>query len=288
MSEIAGAPVLASGDGRYWAREEKKSTMRFVRFLHLGKIYYGILAGEQVQPLAGPPFSNSPPVGQPLPLAAIKVLAPCEPSKIIALGLNYRDHAAEMRMKLPDEPLIFLKPSTSVIGPEAPIVLPRQSRRVDYEAELAVVIGRVARKVTIDRADDYIWGYTCCNDVTARDLQKKDGQFTRSKSFDTFAPLGPWIETVLPEPEAVTVEAIVNGERRQFSHIGNLVFGLATLVSFISHIMTLLPGDVIATGTPSGVGPLHPGDNVEIRLGGIGTLHNPVVTDEDSGDLGPS
>jgi 2-keto-4-pentenoate hydratase/2-oxohepta-3-ene-1,7-dioic acid hydratase in catechol pathway len=215
--------------------------------------------------------------------------APCEPTKIIALGLNYRDHAVEMRMALPEEPLIFLKPATAVIGPEEPIVLPRQSRRVDYEAELAVVIGRTARKVPGSQAADYILGYTCFNDVTARDLQKKDGQFTRSKSFDTFAPLGPWLVPSLPEPpETVTVSALVNGERRQHSHIGNLVFPVAHLVSFISHIMTLLPGDVIATGTPAGVGPLRPGDVVEININGIGTLRNPVILDEDPGNFSPS
>jgi 2-keto-4-pentenoate hydratase/2-oxohepta-3-ene-1,7-dioic acid hydratase in catechol pathway len=151
---------------------------------------------------------------------------------------------------------------------------------VDYEAELAVVIGRRADKVSEAEAGNYILGYTCCNDVTARDLQKKDGQFTRSKSFNTFAPLGPWVETALADPGDVTVEAYVNGQRRQHSHTGNLIFGVATLVSFISHIMTLLPGDVIATGTPSGVGPLQPGDVVEIRLGGIGSLRNPVVNYE--------
>ncbi|MGQ9921322.1 MAG: fumarylacetoacetate hydrolase family protein [Desulfobacca sp.] len=262
--------------------------MRFVRYLYEDQSHYGLLAGEEITPLAGPPFTGLRPSGTPLPLAAVQLLAPCEPSKIIALGLNYRDHAAEMRLPLPDEPLIFLKPATSVIGPGAAIVLPAQSRRVDYEAELAVVLGRVARKVAAAAAHDYIWGYTCCNDVTARDLQKKDGQFTRSKSFDTFAPLGPWIETSLPAPAMVTVEAYVNGQRRQHSHMGNLVFDVPTLVSFISHIMTLLPGDVIATGTPAGVGPLQPGDVVEIRLGGIGSLENPVISDADSGNFGPS
>ncbi len=264
------------------------TTMRCLRYFYQDQSHYGVLEGDQVQPLAAPPFTGGRPVGKPLPLAAVQLLAPCEPSKIIALGLNYRDHAAEMRMALPEEPLIFMKPSTSVIGPGAPILLPAQSRRVDYEAELAVVIGRLARKVPVADAHHYIWGYTCLNDVTARDLQKKDGQFTRSKSFDTFAPIGPWIETVLPAPDLVTVEAYVNGDRRQHSHIGNLVFGVPVLVSFISHIMTLLPGDVIATGTPSGVGPLHPGDVVEIRVGGIGSLGNPVVKDEDSGSPGPS
>ena len=153
---------------------------------------------------------------------------------------------------------------------------------------MAVVIGRRACKISEAEAGNYILGYTCCNDVTARDLQKKDGQFTRSKSFDTFAPLGPWIETALPDPGNITVEAYVNGQRRQHSHTGNLIFNVATLVSFISHIMTLLPGDVISTGTPSGVGPLQPGDVVEIRLEGIGSLRNPVVKDENTRGSGTS
>jgi 2-keto-4-pentenoate hydratase/2-oxohepta-3-ene-1,7-dioic acid hydratase in catechol pathway len=250
--------------------------MKITRFVYQNQVHYGTLEGEMVQMLAAPPYDGLKKTEQYIPVAAVRFLAPCEPTKIIALGLNYRDHAEEMRMALPQEPLIFMKPSTSVIGPEEAIIYPPQSRRVDYEAELAVVIGRRADKVSEVEASDYILGYTCCNDVTARDLQKKDGQFTRSKSFNTFAPLGPWVETALANPGDVTVEAYVNGQRRQQSHTGNLVFGVATLVSFISHIMTLLPGDVIATGTPSGVGPLQPGDVVEIRLGGIGSLRNPV------------
>lgn len=255
--------------------------MKIVRLVYQGQVHYGILDGEVVQILAGPPYEGLNKTGQAVPLTEGRLLAPCEPSKIIALGLNYRDHAQEMRMTLPQEPLIFMKPSTSVIGPEEAIIYPPQSRRVDYEAEMAVVIGRRAEKVSEAQAGEYILGYTCCNDVTARDLQKKDGQFTRSKSFNTFAPLGPWVETELADPGDVSVEADVNGQRRQHSHTSNLVFGVATLVSFISHIMTLLPGDVIATGTPSGVGPLQPGDVVEIRLGGIGSLRNPVIKYED-------
>jgi 2-keto-4-pentenoate hydratase/2-oxohepta-3-ene-1,7-dioic acid hydratase in catechol pathway len=251
--------------------------MKFIRYLYQDAIAYGILEGENIRPLTGPPFAGLQKSDQQLPLAAVRLLAPCEPTKIVALGLNYRDHAQEMRMALPDEPLIFLKPSTSVIGPEEPIIYPPQSQRVDYEAELAVVIGRQASRVSAADAKDYIWGYTCCNDVTARDLQKKDGQFTRSKSFDTFAPLGPWIETELADPDHVTVEAFLNGQRRQHSHTGNLIFPVPLLVSFISHIMTLLPGDVISTGTPSDIGPMQPGDVIEIRLGGIGSLRNPVV-----------
>ena len=233
-----------------------------------------------IRPLARPPFEGLSQTEEEIPLAEVVLLAPCEPSKIVALGLNYRDHAAEFGSPLPEEPLLFLKPGTAVIGPDADIVYPQMSRQVDFEAELAVVMGRTARRVSQAAAFEYILGYTAINDVTARDLQKKDGQFTRSKSFDTFAPLGPWIETEISNPDNLTVEAYVNGERRQHSHTGNLVFGVAYLVSFISRIMTLLPGDVIATGTPSGVGPMQPGDVVEIRLEGIGSLRNRVVTEE--------
>ena len=176
----------------------------------------------------------------------------------MALGLNYRDHALEFGHPLPEEPLLFIKPSTAVIGPDEDIVYPAMSRRVDYEAELAVVIGRTCRHVKEEDFRDYVLGYTAINDVTARDLQKKDGQFTRSKSFDTFAPLGPWIETAIPDPDNLTVEAYLNGERRQHGNTGNMVFGVAAQVSFISRIMTLLPGDVIATGTPFGHRPHGP------------------------------
>ena len=254
--------------------------MRLVRFRWGDGIFYGVLAGEMIRPLARPPFEGLSQTEDEIPLAEVVLLAPCEPSKIVALGLNYRDHAAEFGSPLPEEPLLFLKPGTAVIGPDADIVYPQMSRHVDFEAELAVVMGRTARRVSQAAAFEYILGYTAINDVTARDLQKKDGQFTRSKSFDTFAPLGPWIETEISNPDNLTVEAYVNGERRQHSHTGNLVFGVAYLVSFISRIMTLLPGDVIATGTPSGVGPMQPGDVVEIRLEGIGSLRNRVVTEE--------
>ncbi|MDD3582363.1 MAG: fumarylacetoacetate hydrolase family protein [Desulfobacca sp.] len=231
-------------------------------------------------PLKQPPFDGLNESGDAIGLTETRLLAPCQPSKIVAVGLNYRDHAAELKMPLPAEPLIFLKPSTAVIGPEAEIIYPAQSQRVDYEAELGVVIGRTAHRVAETAARDYILGYTCFNDVTARDLQKKDGQFTRSKSFDTFAPLGPWIETEIRNPDNLSVEALVNGERRQQGNTQNMVFRVPTLISFISQIMTLLPGDVIATGTPAGIGPILPGDVVEIRVEGIGTLRNRVVVDK--------
>ncbi len=254
--------------------------MKIVRFTVAGRTGYGKLGGARLHPLRNQPFAGIAESGETLPLAEAKLLAPCEPSKIVALGLNYRDHAVEFGRQVPDEPLIFLKPSTAVIGPDDDIVYPKMSRRVDYEAELAVVISKTARKVSEAQALDYVLGYTCFNDVTARDLQKKDGLFTRAKGFDTFAALGPWIETEIADPDNLTVEAYLNGERKQHGNTGNMVFSVRRLISFISQIMTLLPGDVIATGTPAGVGPMRPGDVVEIRVEGIGVLRNRVVSEE--------
>ena len=255
--------------------------MRIVRFEMQGRSGYGILEGEKINVLWSTPYDGGleNTTGEILTRGDVQLLAPCEPTKIVALGLNYLDHAVEFGHAVPAEPLLFLKPSTAVIGPEEDIVYPQMSHRVDYEAELAVVIGRRARHVKAEAFRDYVLGYTCINDVTARDLQKQDGQFTRSKSFDTFAPLGPWIETELPDPDNLTVEAYLNGERRQHSSTSNLVFPVGTLVSFISRIMTLLPGDLIATGTPSGIGPMREGDVVEVRVEGIGSLRNRVVAE---------
>jgi 2-keto-4-pentenoate hydratase/2-oxohepta-3-ene-1,7-dioic acid hydratase in catechol pathway len=254
--------------------------MRIVRFEMQGRTGYGILEGEKIEVLWSTPYDGglANTTGEVVSLPEVTLLAPCEPSKIVAIGLNYRDHAAEFGHPIPEEPLLFMKPSTAVIGPDEEIVYPEMSRRVDYEAELAVVIGKTARNVKEADFRNYVLGYTCINDVTARDLQKKDGQFTRSKSFDTFAPLGPWIETGISDPGHLTVEGYLNGERRQHGNTGNMVFGVATLVSFISQIMTLLPGDVIATGTPSGIGPMRPGDVVEIKVEGIGALRNRLVS----------
>jgi 2-keto-4-pentenoate hydratase/2-oxohepta-3-ene-1,7-dioic acid hydratase in catechol pathway len=250
--------------------------MRIVRFEMQGRTGYGILEGEKIEVLWDAPYEGglAKTTGEVVSLPEVTLLAPCEPSKIVAIGLNYRDHAAEFGNPIPEEPLIFLKPSTAVIGPDEAIVYPEMSRRVDYEAELAVVIGKTARNVKEADFRDYVLGYTCINDVTARDLQKKDGQWTRAKGFDTFAPLGPWIKTEIANPDNLTVEGYLNGERRQHSNTSNLIFPVAYLISFISRIMTLLPGDVIATGTPSGIGPMQVGDVVEIRVEDIGTLRN--------------
>ena len=254
--------------------------MKIVRFDQEGRSGYGVLDGEKILPIWENPFAGITETGETLVLSDVTLLAPCEPSKIVALGLNYRDHAAEFGHQVPEEPLIFLKPSTAVIGPEAAIIYPRMSRRVDYEAELAVVIGKTAHRVREDEALEYVLGYTCLNDVTARDLQKKDGLFTRAKGFDTFAAMGPWIETAIGDPDNVMVEAYLNGEPRQHASTSNMVFGVRRLIAFISEVMTLLPGDVISTGTPSGIGPMRPGDVVEVRVEGIGTLRNRVLAEE--------
>ncbi|NOS35597.1 MAG: hypothetical protein GQ522_03055 [Deltaproteobacteria bacterium] len=205
------------------------------------------------------------------------LLPPCIPSKIIAIGLNYKAHAAEFNKELPEEPMIFMKPPTALIGHDDEIVYPaHMSRRVDFEGELAVVIGREARMVSAEDAGKFIFGYTCFNDVTARDLQKTDKRYARAKGFDTFAPMGPWIETDL-DPLDVRIESYLNGEKRQDTSTADMIFNTYRIVSFVSQVMTLLPGDVIATGTPSGVGKMKPGNTVEIRIKGIGSLVNRVV-----------
>ncbi len=206
-----------------------------------------------------------------------KLLAPVLPGKIIAVGLNYRDHAQEMGLALPQNPILFMKPSTSVIGPDDKISYPAQSGRVDYEAELGVVISRKCRNVKAGRARDFIFGYTCLNDVTARDLQAADGQWTRAKSFDTFAPIGPWIVTDIEDPHNLAISSRLNGELKQSSSTSNLIFSVFDLVEFISSVMTLEKGDLIATGTPSGIGPMNRGDEIRIEIEGIGTLTNTVT-----------
>jgi len=209
-------------------------------------------------------------------LETARLLAPVVPSKVVCIGLNYRRHAEEMNKPVPSEPLMFLKPSTSVIAGGEPIVLPADSDEVHHEGELAVVIGRTARDVPEDRADDYILGYTLMNDVTARDIQRREQRYTRAKGFDTFAPLGPAIVAGL-DPNALHIETRVNGVVRQTSGVDDLIFPIPKLVAFVSRVMTLLPGDVISTGTPSGVGPIRAGDQVEVSIAEIGTLSNPVL-----------
>jgi 2-keto-4-pentenoate hydratase/2-oxohepta-3-ene-1,7-dioic acid hydratase in catechol pathway len=243
--------------------------MRLVRFQADGKTLAGRIDGQRVLPLWGETFARD------YVLDEVNLLAPCSPGKIVAVGLNYLDHAEELNLTLPDEPLLFLKPSTSIIGPGDPIILPPQSRRVDYEAELAVVVAKVARNVSYENARDYILGYSCLNDVTARDLQQKDGQWTRAKGFDTFCPIGPWIETDIDSSD-LAISLLLNGEVKQESRTSKLIFDPFSLMEFISHIMTLMPGDVIATGTTSGIASMKHGDTVEVRIEGIGSLINPV------------
>ncbi len=241
--------------------------MKLVRFEVDGKVYSGKLDGNVIEPWGSSKALKD------YQLDKVRLLAPCRPTKVVAVGLNYRDHIIEMGHQMPEEPVIFLKPSSSVIGPDDFIILPSQSFRVDHESEFAVVIGKTASHVSRENAKDFILGYTCLNDVTARDLQSKDGQWTRAKGFDTFCPIGPWIETDV-NPGDLSVELFLNGERRQASRTSNLIFDPYFLVEFISGIMQLNPGDVIATGTPSGVGPLSEGDKVEVRIEGIGSLFN--------------
>jgi len=252
--------------------------MKIVRFVKNGVPLHGILKGNVISTLAENPFLEGKLIETDdiIPFDEnIKLLPPCEPSKIVAVGLNYKSHAEEMKIPLPDEPIIFLKPSTAVIGHKDYIVLPENFRRVDYECELAVVIGKKAKKVSEKEARDYIFGYTCFNDVTERTNQKKDGQWTRAKGYDTFAPVGPWIETEV-DPSSLKIETILNGNVVQSGNTENLIFSVEKLVAFISNVMTLLPGDIIATGTPAGIGPIKEGDTVEIRIEHIGTLTNYV------------
>ena len=250
--------------------------MRIYRFRRGEQPAYGLLRGESLIPLRGSVFEEFGLEDDALPLGEATLLAPVEPSKIVCVGRNYKDHAAELGNPLPEEPLLFLKPSTSVIGPQAAILYPPASRRVDFDGELAVVIRRRASRLPDDEpVEPYILGYTAFNDVTARDLQEKDKQFTRAKSFDTFAAVGPCLAVGL-DPGDLAIKTFLNGQLRQSSRKKHLIFPVPFLVRFISNIMTLLPGDVIATGTPAGVGPMVPGDRVDVQVEGVGTLSNEV------------
>jgi 2-keto-4-pentenoate hydratase/2-oxohepta-3-ene-1,7-dioic acid hydratase in catechol pathway len=251
--------------------------MRLVRFRHGDRIATGAVdvGSDEVRVLRGTFFEDPLPTGETVALGDILLLAPVLPSKLVCVGKNYAAHAAEFGMQVPEEPLLFLKPSTAVIGPGDPIRLLPISRRVDYEGELAVVIGRLARGVRAEDSFKYILGYTCANDVTLRDLQKTDDQWARAKGFDGSAPLGPWIETDL-DPNDAIVRTRLNGEIRQQASTSEMVFGVATLIEYITVFMTLLPGDVLLTGTPEGVGTLSDGDVVEVEVEGVGVLRNGV------------
>jgi len=237
---------------------------------------FGIVENNIIIEIEGTPFDSFTIKDKKHNLDEVKLLAPCVPSKIVAIGLNYKDHADEMNKKIPDDPMLFLKPSSSVIAHEENIIYPaHMSSRVDYEGELAVIIKKEAKNVNQDDALSYVLGYTCLNDVTARDLQSKDVQFTRAKGFDTFAPIGPWIETTL-NPFDLEIKTFLNGELKQHSNTSNLIFAVPKLISFISSVMTLYPGDVISTGTPGGISAMNVGDKVEVKIENIGTLTNYV------------
>ena len=256
--------------------------MIIVRFSTEGSVKYGVLEGNTVLGFRGSPYALRRGRGAGFQydntsyrLNEVKLLAPCLPSKIVAVGFNYQAHTKELSRAIPPaEPLIFLKPSTSVIGPDDTIIIPKESiGRVDYECELAVVMGKKAKDVAEDEVEGYILGYTCANDVSERVYQRDDGQWTRAKGFDTFGPLGPCIVTDI-SPDNLKIETYLNGEVRQSSFTSYMIFGIPKLVSFISHVMTLLPGDVISTGTPAGIGRMNPGDTVEVKIDKIGTLRN--------------
>ena len=258
--------------------------MRIARFAKGDSVAYGVVEGESALTIAelyGHPFGVDPGnvlfTGQRFPLAEVRLLAPVLPSKVVAVGKNYAEHVREMGSEVPAEPVLFLKPSTSVTGPSDRIAYPvKLTDRVDYEGELAVIIGRLCRDVPKERAYDVIFGYTCANDVTARDLQLKDGQWTRAKGFDTFCPLGPWMETAT-DPSDLGITTTVNGEVRQHARTRELLWDVPSLIEYVSAVMTLLPGDVLLTGTPEGVGPLTDGDEVSVTVESIGTLTNKVV-----------
>ena len=250
--------------------------MRWIRYQHSDQPPgYGWVENDMVGKVHGSPFGERQREEPTLPLKAVRLLPPTQPSKIICVGRNYAAHAAEHKADVPEIPLIFLKPPSALIGAGETILLPPQSRHVEHEAELAVVMGKRGRWITPETARDYILGYTIANDVTARDLQRRDGQWTRGKGFDTFCPVGPWIETDF-DPADALITCRVNGDVRQMGSTREMVFGIPQIIAFISSVMTLEPGDLILTGTPAGVGPLTDGDVVEIEIEGLGLLHNPV------------
>ena len=238
---------------------------------------WGVIEGELVTLLEAPPWEGVRKIAGALPLATARLLPPCEPSKVVAVGLNYRAHAAEMGKELPEEPLLFLKAPSALLPPGGTVVRPRQSARVEHEGELALVIGSVATRVTASEALTHVLGYTCLDDVTARDIQRREKVYARAKGFDTFCPVGPWLETEIADPQALDIELRVNGTVRQRGTTVDMIFPVAEVVAFISHIMTLYPGDLVTTGTPPGVGPLAAGDSVEVEIAGIGVLRHGVA-----------
>ncbi|MET7641662.1 fumarylacetoacetate hydrolase family protein [Streptomyces sp. NPDC005438] len=263
--------------------------MRIARFSLDGNVAFGIVhpsaptEREQspsddpvIEIIKGHPFADFERSGKTLPLSAVRLLSPVLPNKVVAVGRNYAEHARELGHEVPDDPVLFFKPSTAVAGPGDPVAYPTYSSEVHHEAELAVVIGRMCHRVPRERAREVILGYTCANDITARDVQRREAQWVRAKGFDSSCPLGPWVETDL-DPTSVTIMCTVNGEQRQLGNTSEMVRPIEELIAHISEAMTLLPGDVILTGTPAGVGPLHVGDEVAVTIEGIGTLTNKVI-----------
>ncbi len=254
--------------------------MRFIRYQTPNEpARYGWILEDRVGPIEGTPFGEFRRADATLPLESVRLLAPVQPSKIICVGRNYAEHAKEHGAEVPEYPLLFLKPPTAVISTGDTVLIPPQSQQVEHEAELVVVIGRRGRWIPAEQVNDYVLGYTVGNDVTARDLQRKDGQWTRSKGFDTFCPLGPWLETEF-DPADAMITCHVNGEMRQMASTRDMVFRVRQLVAFASSIMTLEPGDILMTGTPAGVSPLRPGDTVEVTIEGLGKLSNPVAAEQ--------
>jgi 2-keto-4-pentenoate hydratase/2-oxohepta-3-ene-1,7-dioic acid hydratase in catechol pathway len=250
--------------------------MRIVRYQYKSEAAtYGWLLENKVGPIVGDVFGEYRRQEAELPLTSVKLLAPVQPSKIICIGRNYAEHARERDVEVPKAPLIFMKPPSSINNPDEAIILPPQSQQVEHEAELVVVIGKRAHNVTVEAAQDYVFGYTLGNDVTARDLQHSDGQWTRAKGFDTFCPFGPWVDTEF-DPSDVIISCRVNGQPRQMASTRDMIFNISMLIAFITSVMTLEPGDLIFTGTPAGVGPLKDGDEVVVEIEGLGKLDNPV------------
>jgi len=251
--------------------------MRFIRYKTGNEApRYGWVYEDKVGPIEGVPYGEYRRLEAEIPLHMVRLLAPLQPGKIICVGRNYAEHAREQNVDVPEIPLLFMKPPSAIIGPGETIILPPQSKQVEHEGELAVVIGRAGRWIPAEVAQSHVLGYTVANDVTARDLQRRDGQWTRGKGFDTFLPLGPWIETDL-DPSDVLVQTRVNGEMRQMASTREMMFPVDQLIAFISSVMTLEPGDIILTGTPAGIGLLLPGDTVEVTVEGVGSLNNTVA-----------
>jgi 2-keto-4-pentenoate hydratase/2-oxohepta-3-ene-1,7-dioic acid hydratase in catechol pathway len=250
--------------------------VRTCRYRHGGGERWGVVEGDRVRPLTGEPWAGGLPEGKALGLAEVTLLAPVRPSKVVCVGRNYLAHARELGNELPRVPLLFLKPPSAVIGPQEPIRCPPESSDVQHEAELGVVVGRALSRAGAAEARQAIFGYTCLNDVTARDIQREEKQFTRAKGFDTFCPVGPWIDTGLDATD-LAISCRVNGAERQRGSTRDMAFDPAALLAFISGVMTLWPGDLLATGTPEGVGRIQPGDWVEVEVSGLGVLRNPVT-----------